>query len=117
VKVPYPTKYGLRDACTVPTPYIHICNRLFVVQFSTSEGIKTLLAEPLDRLGNAETPFFKRLARRLGGPDGWVPRRLWPALDTVEDALARLGIRPEDVDYITYDHLHTQDLRKWLGRK
>ena len=27
----------------------------------------------------------------------------------------RIGLRPEDVDYITYDHLHTQDVRRWLG--
>ena len=29
--------------------------------------------------------------------------------------LARIGLAPEDVDYITYDHLHTQDVRRWLG--
>lgn len=115
VKVPYPTKYGLRDACSLPTPYIHILNRLFIVQFETPHGVKTLLAEPLDRLGNAETPFFKRLGQPLGGADGKIPSMVWPALGEVTEILASLGIRPEDVDYITYDHLHTQDLRKWLG--
>jgi hypothetical protein len=114
-KVPYPTKYGLRDACSVPLPYIHILNRLFVVQFPTPSGIKTLLAEPLDRLGNAETPFFKQLATPLGGPEGRLANMLYPELNSMDDILARLGLRPEDVDYITYDHLHTQDVRKWLG--
>ncbi|MCA9705553.1 MAG: hypothetical protein KDK70_06890 [Myxococcales bacterium] len=115
VKVPYPTRYGLRDACSVPIPYIHILNRLFVVQFDTPQGIKTLLAEPLDREGNAQTPFFHRLARKVGGAEGRLSRAMWPELGTVAGCLAQLGLTPDDVDYITYDHLHTQDLRRWLG--
>lgn len=114
-KAPYPTKYGLRDACRLPIPYIHILNRLFVVQFPTPEGTKTLLVEPLDRIANAETPFFKRLAALLGGAGGRLANMLYPELNRVEDLLAGLNLRPEDIDYITYDHLHTQDLRKWLG--
>lgn len=116
-KVPYPTKYALRDACGLPVPFVHILNRLFVVQFATPSGIKTLLGEPLDRLANARTPFFARLAAGLGGADGSIPRRVWPALGDVEASLRRLGIAPSDVDYITYDHLHTQDLRRWLGSR
>lgn len=38
-----------------------------------------------------------------------------PELGTAETWLAQVGIRPEQVDYITYDHLHTQDVRRWLG--
>ena len=34
--------------------------------------------------------------------------------DTVLTAIAKLGLAPEDVDYITYDHLHTQNLTRWL---
>lgn len=116
-KVPYPTKYGLRDACSVPLPYIHILNRLFVVQFPTPSGMKTLLAEPLDRIGNAETPFFKRLAAPLGGAEGRLANMIYPELNSMDDILARLDLRPEDIDYITYDHLHTQDVRKWLGTR
>lgn len=115
LKVPYPTKYGLRDACSVPTPFIHILNRLFVVQFDTPAGIKTLLAEPLDRVGNAKTPYFERLSKLVGGASSRTSQLLWPQRNEVEDCLGQLGIAPEDVDYITYDHLHTQDLRKWLG--
>ena len=114
-KVPYPTRYGLRDATWNPAPYIHILNRLFVVQWESTEGIKTLLAEPLDRFGNAETPFFKRLAAPLGGARARLPNMIWPELGRVETILERLGIALEDVDYVTYDHLHTQDIRKWMG--
>lgn len=115
VKVPYPTRYALRDACSVPTPYVHICNRLFVIQFDTPWGVKTLLAEPLDREGNARTPFFDRLARKVGGAKGAVSQMLWPSRNEVADCLTQLGLSPADIDYITYDHLHTQDLRGWLG--
>jgi hypothetical protein len=116
VKAPYPRRYALRDACTLPTPFVHILNRLFVVQFDSVEGVKTMLCEPLDRVGNARTPFFHRLAEPLGGSESRITRTFWPVLGEVEAILERLGLRPEDIDYITYDHLHVQDLRKWLGR-
>ena len=29
--------------------------------------------------------------------------------------MSERNLRPEDIDYIAYDHLHTQDLRGWLG--
>jgi hypothetical protein len=115
VKVPYPTRYALRDACSLPTPYVHILNRLLVIQFDTPHGVKTLLGEPLDRIGNAQTPFFNRLARKVGGAQGRLSQLMWPDRNDVADCLAQLGLTPADVDYITYDHLHTQDLRRWLG--
>ncbi len=116
--VPYPTRYGLRDACPLPLPFLHILNRLFVIQFEVpGEGVKTLLAEPLDRMGSAETPFFKRLAKPMGGARALLPRLVWPPLGDVVGSLESVGIRPEEVDYITFDHLHTQDVRRWLVGK
>lgn len=119
VRVPYPRKYGLRDACTVPTPFVHILNRLFVIRFDSAEGTRTLLFSPSDVDANAETPFFKRLAT-IGPlryePVGQYGRDLLaPKIATVVDALETLGVAPASVDYISYDHLHTQDLRGWLG--
>ena len=113
-RVPYPTAYGLRDAARVATPMLHILNRLFVVQWQGPDKVWTLLVSPSDLEGNRETPFFKRLADRI--PLRAVLEPVFaPIAETVEQALARLGIAFEQVDYITYDHLHTQDLRKWLG--
>jgi hypothetical protein len=115
VRVPYPTKYGLRDAAKVRTPFVHILNRMFVVQFRGATGLKTLLVSASDVDGNKATPFFARLAAqaRLLGKRGEAV--LAPRLGSVESALADAGLTPGDVDYITYDHLHTQDLRRWLG--
>jgi len=115
VRVPYPTDFAFLHAAEVATPYIHLCNRLFVVQVPTSEGTRTLLVSPSDPEGNAETPFFKRLAQSFGPFEEYGRRLVSPAANTVESALQESGIHPEEVDYITYDHLHTQDLRKWLG--
>ncbi len=114
-RVPYPTRYALRDACSVPTPFVHILNRLFIVELPFQGETKTLLFSPSDIHGNRETPFFKRLADGVG-PFGKVGERLLaPTLATVEERLAETGISPDKIDFISYDHLHTQDLRKWLG--
>lgn len=114
-KIPYPRRYALRDACALKLPYVHILNRLFVMQFDSPDGVKTLLGEPLDRLGSAKTPFFDRLSRPFGGPQARVPNLLWPPRGVVEACLDTVGIGCEQVDYITFDHLHTQDIRRWLG--
>lgn len=117
VRVPYPTRYGLLNAFSLPTPLMHILNRLYVVQFKLRGQVKTLLFSPSDLEANGETPFFKRLSGRFGPFESIGKKFLAPILSTVEDALKRLGIAPEQIDYISYDHLHTQDLRKWLGTK
>lgn len=117
IRVPYPTRYGLLNACTVPTPFMHILNRLFIVQFDSPTGLKTLLFSPSDVDGNRETPYFKRLAESFG-PE-WLRARteglMAPVINRVESAMAQVGLTPNDIDYISYDHLHTQDLRRWLG--
>jgi len=114
VKVPYPTRYGLRNAFKreAAVPYLHLLNRVFVVQFDTAEGVKTMLVSPTDYDRNEQTPFFRRLSDS-------TPRLLTELvrsrLDDVAEVVRRVGLEPEDIDYITYDHLHTQDLRRWFG--
>ncbi|MCP1419233.1 hypothetical protein J3D47_003476 [Pseudomonas laurylsulfativorans] len=114
VKVPYPVRYGLRNAFSRErlVEYMHIQNRLFIVQFDTPQGVKTLLVSPSDHERNGETPFFRRLQDRTAN---WLTKILIDRQNTVPEILARIGLRPEDIDYITYDHLHTQDIRRWLG--
>lgn len=116
IRVPYPTKYGLLNVSTVRSQLMHILNRLYVLQFDSPTGLKTLLFSPSDVEGNRETPFFKKLDQM--GPSfarNWMRNTFAPTMNTVEQALAGTGIKPEQVDYISYDHLHTQDVRKWLG--
>lgn len=115
VRLPYPIEYGLRGVASSLSGFIQILNRVVVVQFQSPDGLKTLLSSPSDVERNAETPFFKRLSQGFGGAFSYLEPILAPRLGTVEKALNDLNIRAEDVDYITFDHLHTQELRRWLG--
>eukprot|EP00004_Rigifila_ramosa_P007318 TRINITY_DN1827_c0_g1_i1.p2 TRINITY_DN1827_c0_g1~~TRINITY_DN1827_c0_g1_i1.p2 ORF type:complete len:386 (+),score=101.71 TRINITY_DN1827_c0_g1_i1:44-1159(+) len=121
VRVPYPTKYAYLNAYTGYSQFLHILNRMFVVQFNTKQGLKTLLVSPSDLDGNRATPFFKRLSDGFPGVPGfpvvkdYLQSVVAPIYGTVQHWLAQIGLDPADVDYITYDHLHTQELRGWLG--
>lgn len=115
VRVPYPTRYGLLDACTVPTPFLHILNRMFVIQFPEGDRIATLLVSPSDLRANEATPFFADLLASWGRLAPLVKPAFGPTVRTVPEALASIGLEPGQVDYLSYDHLHTQDLRGWLG--
>lgn len=118
IRAPYPTYYafsGVFAQASFKFPLVHLLNRLFVVQYRDHGGVvRTLMLSPTDHEANRETPFFKRLAQR-------VPRSLngvfAPQYHTVQSALAECGLSPDQVDYISYDHLHTQDVRQWLGSR
>lgn len=116
IRAPYPTYYAFSGVYAhrgFKFPLVHLLNRLFVVQYLDHEHmLRTLILSPTDHEANRQTPFFKRLAR--GIPEV-VNRVFAPQYNTVEGALAQCGITPEQVDYISYDHLHTHDVRKWLG--
>ena len=132
VRVPYPVRYAFANVYTqlpIASPVLHIVNRLYVVQFKSPAGVKTLLFSPSDVMANAETRFFKRLgagelARMPGkvgelSPGGILKTAaqvlVAPQSKTVVEWVESLGLRPEQIDYISYDHLHTQDLRNWFG--
>jgi len=114
IKVVYPTRYGFRNAFSRErwVEFMHILNRVFVVQFDTADGLKTLIASPSDHERGGETPFFRRLQDET--PD-FVINSIIKRYTTVPEVVASIGLKPEDIDYITYDHLHTQDVRRWLG--
>lgn len=117
VRVPYPAKYAYLNAFSLPTPLVHLCNKLFVIQFDSSDGIKTLLVSPSDWENQRETPFFAQLDQSAGVLSSSLEKVVVKGKNTVLGALKQLGLRPEDIDYISYDHLHTQNLTRWLGGK
>ena len=113
VTLPYPTRFGLFRASTAIAPFLSITNRMLVIRWRESNGRpRTLLFEPSDVDRGQHTPYFVALARRT--PD-FVRRRVVVEHGTVLGHLARLGITPESVDYLMFDHLHTQDVRRWVG--
>lgn len=114
VGLPYPTEYALfRAHSKVASPFVRITNRMLIVQFEDVRGIlRTLLVGPTDVELAENTAYFQTLSTTLPGPVASLMVQRYPS---VPEHLANLGIRPEDVDYITFDHLHTQDIRRWLG--
>jgi glyoxylase-like metal-dependent hydrolase (beta-lactamase superfamily II) len=109
---PYPTRYAFFGAAVSPAPYVLFTHRCLLVQFLQAGELKTLLFNPTDVAGARTAPYFARLAARV--PDR-LQRVLAREYEPLTDQLARLGIHPEDVDYVAHDHLHVQDLRPILG--
>jgi len=112
---PYRVKSAFGDATNLINPYLYVTHRLIVLQFATQTGTKTLLFAPSDVAANVKTPYFQRLQTLIGRFFQALQPMITPTHNTVEEILDSIGITPEQVDFISYDHLHTQDLRKWLG--
>ena len=115
VSAAYPSRYAFGGAARGSVnPYINILNRLVVVQFEDFDGhLKILCWEPTVPEGSSEAPFYAQLIERYG-------ERLAKGLgsnayNTVTSALASCGLTPEDVDYVSFDHLHVQDMRILMG--
>jgi glyoxylase-like metal-dependent hydrolase (beta-lactamase superfamily II) len=113
VSAPYPSKYAFGGAALALNPFVTLVNRLVVVRYLDHAGTpRTLVWEPTLPAGSRTAPFYAHLAGRL-------PARLEPVLApehaSVPEALARCGLRPEDVDVVLFDHLHVQDLGLLLG--
>ena len=110
----YPLKYAFHGAALGPNPFINIVNRLQVVQFEDFEGnLKTLAYEPTVTEGPAEAPFYDKLLSKYGE---FISYKLFATFyNTVDEALRKTGLTPEDVDYVAFDHLHVQDVRFVLG--
>ena len=116
---PYPLKFAFGGAAKGPNPYINIVNRLQVVQFEDFEGRpRTLAYEPTVTAGPQEAPFYEQMMR-MPLPDSVADFLAYKVIAKVwnepDQALARAGLRPEDVDFISFDHLHVQDVRFVLG--
>jgi len=108
----YPTRYAFWSAAFTPAPFVVMTHRCLVVQFLERGAPKTLLFNPTDVEAAKATPFFARFIETLGTH---VSGMIAGKFDSLESQLARLGLAPEDIDYVAFDHFHTQDLRSLLG--
>jgi glyoxylase-like metal-dependent hydrolase (beta-lactamase superfamily II) len=122
VAFPYPRRFALGGAALHPAPYVTLTHRSFLVRYRDWEGAeRILLYDPADLLGARHTPFFagpvQRLGNRLAGRIGarMAERLLTRVHAGVEQHLARRMVLPEEVDFLAYDHLHAQDVRRWIG--
>jgi hypothetical protein len=104
----------LVSAARALNPFVNIVNRLVVTQFEGFDGkLKTLVWEPTIPEGSAEAPFYSQLIARYGEKLAKnLGSRQW---HTIRSALGTVGLTVEDVDYVSFDHLHVQDLRLLMG--
>ena len=115
VTLPYPREFALWEACTARTKFVWMTNRMFVVQWEQDGRTRTLLAEPSDYDLGIDTPYLRHAIDRLPMSEERALKLLFVRHPRVTEHLADLGIRPEDVDYLVFDHLHTQDVRRLVG--
>ncbi|HEU0131807.1 MAG TPA: hypothetical protein VFQ85_12535 [Mycobacteriales bacterium] len=115
VTLPYPTQFALWEACTARTKFVWMTNRMFVLQWREGDRTRTLVAEPSDYDLGVDTPYLRHAIDRLPMSEDLALKMLFVRHPRVTQHLADLGIRPEDVDYLVFDHLHTQDVRRLIG--
>ena len=113
VTFPYPTKYAFSGGGLSPAPFVMMTNRMQIIQFEHEGRRKTLLFNPTDVDGGRAATFYADLTATFGT---FLSKTVIPTyFGTAEQHLARARLTPADVDFIAFDHLHVQELRKWLG--
>lgn len=113
ITFPYPSAYGLSGAALSPAPYVMMRNAMQLVQVEAEDRLLNVLVNPTDPDRSIEAPYFAKQIERYGQ---FVSRRLLSKRHgDVLASLAQAGVAPEDVDFITFDHLHVQDVRGLLG--
>ena len=108
----YPTKYAFNGAAFSPAPLVTMTHRCVIVQFMQGGALKNLLFNPTDVDGARATPYFARLIAQFGDR---MASLLAKTFDPIESQMATFGVTAADVDYVAFDHFHTQDLRRLLG--
>lgn len=109
---PYPTRYGLQGVAASPAPYVFMRNRMQLVQVAAGGRTVTILVNPTDPDRSKAAPYFARLIERYGET---ASKLLSAFHSSIEAALAGWGVSPEQIDYVTFDHLHVQDARGLLA--
>jgi hypothetical protein len=111
-KAPYPTTYAFNRAHKTRFPFLLFQNRALLVQFWQNGEPKTLLMNPTIPERSATAPFFARLAGTMPFKEkitGFLVGK------PVAEQITEFAVRPEDIDYVAFDHQHVQDLRPYLG--
>jgi glyoxylase-like metal-dependent hydrolase (beta-lactamase superfamily II) len=92
-------------------PLVSFTHRCLLVQFFQRGALRNLLFNPTDIEAARQTPYFAALIEKFGRFEKLLQKKY----DPLEVQLRALGLGPGDIDYIAFDHFHTQDLRGQLG--
>jgi glyoxylase-like metal-dependent hydrolase (beta-lactamase superfamily II) len=109
---PYPTSFGLQGAARSLLPFVFMRNRVKVVQVAHHDRTVTILVNPTDAARSRKAPFFARMEARFGST---ATNLIGKVHNTIDSALAGFGVTREQIDYVTFDHLHVQDVRGLLA--
>ncbi|WP_188487899.1 hypothetical protein [Williamsia phyllosphaerae] len=111
---PYPQRFAFQGYSVGPNPMISIINRMFVIQFEGFDGeLKTLVWEPTVAAGSAEAPFYAKLENLAGK---FLSHKVFTKYyNDPQGVLPQCGLNNDDVDFLSFDHLHVQDVRMILG--
>ncbi|MBA3456839.1 MAG: hypothetical protein H0T42_27365 [Deltaproteobacteria bacterium] len=109
---PYPTAFGLQGVASSPAPFVFMRNRMHLVQVAIGQKTVTVLVNPTDAERSKAAPFFATMEERYGK----LATKLIAKIHTsIPSALSSWGVSSADIDYITFDHLHVQDVRGLLA--
>lgn len=109
---PYPTGFGLQGVASSIVPYVFLRNRVQLVQVASGGKTLTILVNPTDAERSRQAPFFARLEQRYGRT---ATKLLGKVHHTIDQALEAFGVTRAQIDYVTFDHLHVQDVRGLLA--
>jgi hypothetical protein len=110
---PYPVAFGFWQAAPTRAKYLLMRNRFNLIEFEDFSGqARTLLVNPSEADLSARAGYFEQVRRELLP---FVPPSVLKRADGPATLLRkRLGVDPARIDYVTFDHLHVQDLRRGL---
>ncbi len=110
---PYPVAFGFWQAAPTRAKYLLMRNRFNLIEFADFSGqARTLLVNPSEADLSGRAGFFEQARRELLP---FVPLSLLTRSPGPAQLLrSELGVDPARVDYVTFDHLHVQDLRRGL---
>lgn len=110
---PYLVEFAFWHAAPTRAKYLLLRNRCLLIEFVDWSGApRTLLVNPTEADLSAKAGFFEQVRRELVP---FVPREVLARVPGPAQRLRRqLGVDPAKIDYITFDHLHVQDLRRGL---
>ena len=112
----YPTRFAFNGVVPLPWPFIVMIHRTLLVQVDTDEGVKNLLFNPTDpEASQRGTPFFCKVTASIRRVAPFAESLMKRKNRPLVEQLADVGVTPDDIDVIAFDHFHTQDLRPILG--
>ncbi len=114
---PYPTQFAFAGACAVPVPYVWMKNRAVFLEYRDLAGEKRrLLVNPTRPEGSKKAPYFKSLLDPVPVfAQGAFEKALSDRAAPLPEQLKAAGIDPASIDFITFDHLHVQEVGPLLG--